>query len=82
MDMKLLIDNEGDMELSIKYATTLALNKERRTLSCYFPSNEFMTVFVQNLVTSYIDNDVPLVPNLMIELVCPADEEEIDDELV
>ena len=30
--MKLLIENEGDMELGVKYATSLALKKEKNLL--------------------------------------------------
>tara|TARA_Y100000401_G_C8154097_1_gene141017 strand:+ start:81 stop:320 length:240 start_codon:yes stop_codon:yes gene_type:complete len=78
--MKLLIENEGDMELGIKYATSLALKRERNLLTCHFPSSNLMQVFVNNLLTSYIKNDVPAQPNLFIELVCPYDDEESDDD--
>ena len=78
--MKLLIENEGDMELGVKYATSLALKRERNLLTCHFPSSNLMQVFINNLLTSYIDNDVPSKPNLFIELVCPDDEEESDDD--
>ena len=63
------------MELGIKYATSLALKEERNLLTYHFPSSDLMDVFVRNLVTSYVKNDVPAEPNLFLELVCPDDEE-------
>ena len=73
--MKLLIENEGDMELGVKYATSLALKEERNLLTYHFPSEDMMGIFVNNLVLSYVKNEVPSKPNLFIELVCPENEE-------
>tara|TARA_R110000824_G_scaffold152182_1_gene323355 strand:- start:1843 stop:2094 length:252 start_codon:yes stop_codon:yes gene_type:complete len=74
--MKLLIENEGDMELGVKYATSLALKQEKNLLTYHFPSSDMMSIFVTNLVTSYVKNSVPEEPNLFIELVCPEDEDD------
>jgi hypothetical protein len=69
--MKVLIENEGDMDHAIDYAVSLAQGKEKKFLSYHFPTEPFMNIFVQNLVKSYIENKVPLDPKLLIELVCP-----------
>ena len=71
--MKLLIENEGDMELGVKYATSLALKKEKNLLTYHFPSQDLLSIFVNNLVLSYVKNEVPEQPNLFLELVCPED---------
>jgi len=76
--MKVLIENEGDMDYAIEDATTLAKGDTRKFISYHFPSEPFMNIFVNNLVKSYIKYDVPTDPNLMIELVCPEEDTKHD----
>jgi len=74
--MKLLIENEGDMELGVAYATQLAKEDKRNTLTYHFRTDSMMQIFVSNLVLSYVDNEVPVTPKLFLELVCPCDEDD------
>lgn len=74
--MKVLIENEGDMELGVAYATQLAKEEKKNTLTYHFRTDMMMQIFVSNLVISYVDNEVPVTPNLFLELVCPCDDDE------
>ena len=77
--MKVMIENEGDMEMGVKYATSLALGDEPNLITCHFPSRYMMQLFVISLLESYEENDVPIEPSLGLELVYPDDEESIDE---
>tara|TARA_R100000995_G_C3365624_1_gene69390 strand:- start:170 stop:421 length:252 start_codon:yes stop_codon:yes gene_type:complete len=81
--MKLVIENEGDLELGVAYATQLAKEKKKNILTYHFPTDGMLGIFVSHLVTSYIDNDVPVNPNLFLQLICPDEDgynEELEDE--
>tara|TARA_R100000664_G_C2696610_1_gene98581 strand:+ start:324 stop:572 length:249 start_codon:yes stop_codon:yes gene_type:complete len=78
--MKVLIENEGDMELGVAYATQLAKEDKKNTLTYHFRTDKMMEIFVSNLVMSYVSNEVPVTPKLFLELVCPYEDDDTEME--
>ena len=74
----LIVDNEGEIEISIDMAVGLAkLSKEPITLELSFPSVGLMKIFSANLFNSFITKEVP--SDNKLELILNIPEEGSDD---
>lgn len=73
----LIIESEGDMEFGLNYTFDLATAEgDNKSLEISFPSEEFMTLFMNNLLRDFMTNGVSARNGLDLTLRIPTDESE------
>ena len=72
----LIVDNEGEIEISIDMAVELARNARAPiTLELSFPSVGLMKIFANNLCNSFVKQKIP--QDNQLELILNIPEEEL-----
>ena len=70
----LIVDNEGEIEISIDMAVELARNARAPiTLELSFPSVGLMKIFANNLCNSFVKQKIPLDNQLELILNIPEE---------
>lgn len=67
----LLVSNEHEMEVSIKYITKVAKLDGKTYMTLSFPSGFLAKTFMDNLVDNFIEEEVPNDTQLELDIIIP-----------
>jgi hypothetical protein len=73
------INSEGDMEEAVRVFIALAQSKKKRkTISFWFPNEQFSDIFLRAAYTDFSMKNIPPQPNMNINIYIQGSDTDVD----